>query len=223
MKINERLKTIGDLVEEGSFCFDVGCDHALLDIYLVKRNLGIKALASDILEGPVQEAKKNISKENLSTEIEVVKGDGLSTYREGIDTIIISGMGGRNMIGIFKRNLGVLRKVSTILLSPNNYQEEVKRFLCHNGFYIDDEIFVKEKKFIYQIIKFKRGKRYYSNKQYFFGPVFLEKKGNLFNEYYEREKKSREIILGLLPKKFHLQRRKHQRKLKLITKVLEEK
>ena len=38
MKINDRLKKIGDLVEANSFCLDVGCDHALLDIYLVKKN-----------------------------------------------------------------------------------------------------------------------------------------------------------------------------------------
>ena len=34
MKINDRLKTIGDLADANSFCLDVGCDHAFLDIYL---------------------------------------------------------------------------------------------------------------------------------------------------------------------------------------------
>ena len=43
MKINARLKKIGDLVEANSFCLDVGCDHALLDIYLVKKNKNITA------------------------------------------------------------------------------------------------------------------------------------------------------------------------------------
>ena len=60
MKINNRLKMIGDLVEANSFCLDVGCDHALLDIYLVKRNTNIKAIASDIKSGPLDQAKKNI-------------------------------------------------------------------------------------------------------------------------------------------------------------------
>ena len=39
MKINDRLKKIGDLVEANSFCLDVGCDHAFLDIYLVQIQL----------------------------------------------------------------------------------------------------------------------------------------------------------------------------------------
>ena len=101
MKINDRLKMIGDLVEANSFCLDVGCDHAFLDIYLVKRKDNIRAIASDIAEGPVEAAKENIKREKLDKEIEVRLGNGLDTYSDEVDTIIISGMGGRNIIGIF--------------------------------------------------------------------------------------------------------------------------
>ena len=101
MKINDRLKKIGDLVEANSFCLDVGCDHAFLDIYLVKQNKNIKAIASDVAIGPIDAAKDNIKKEGLEGKIEVRLGNGLDTYSEEVDTIIISGMGGRNMIGIF--------------------------------------------------------------------------------------------------------------------------
>ena len=152
MKINERLERIGDLVEANSFCLDVGCDHALLDIYLVKKNKNIKAIASDIAEGPLEQAKQNIIRENLENEIETRLGPGLKTYSEGIDTIIISGMGGRNIIGICKDSPKVLKKINTLIISPNNYQEDVKRYLCKNGFYIENEEFVRDKKFIYQII-----------------------------------------------------------------------
>ena len=62
MKINNRLKKIGDLVDANSFCLDVGCDHALLDIYVVKNKKNIKAIASDINEKPLKIAKENIKK-----------------------------------------------------------------------------------------------------------------------------------------------------------------
>lgn len=202
MRINDRLKTIGDLADANSFCLDVGCDHAFLDIYLVKRGDNIKAIASDVVEGPLEQAKKNIKAEKLDGVIETRLGNGLDTYSDEVDTVIISGMGGRNMIGIFKNNLDVLKKIKTIIISPNNYQEDVKRFLVSNGFYIEDEVMVKDKKFIYQIIKFYRGNKRYSRREYFFGPVFLKKKDKLFKEYYERELKSREILMDLLPKNF---------------------
>ncbi len=202
MKINDRLKKIGDLVEANSFCLDVGCDHAFLDIYLVQRGENIKAIASDVKEGPLNHARENINKYHLEDKIECRLGNGLDTYSDYVDTIIISGLGGRSMIGIFKSHLEVLKKVNTIILSPNNYQEDVKRFLCKHHFYLSNEELVKEGKFIYQILVFSRGKRRYSRREYFFGPVLLEKKGKLFDEYYKRELVSREILIKVLPKNY---------------------
>ena len=222
MKINARLKKIGDLVEANSFCLDIGCDHALLDIYLVNQNKNIKAIASDIAEGPVEQAKQNIKREHLETEIEVRLGDGLSTYSEEVNTAIISGMGGRTIIGICKNNYKIFKKIDTYILSPNNYQEDVKRFMCKNGYYIENEEFVKDKKFIYQILIFKKGKRKYTKKDYFFGPVFIEKKGPLFREYYERELKSREILLQILPKNFKIKRFQIKNEIKMIKSEIED-
>ena len=216
MKISDRLKKIGDLAEANSFCLDIGCDHALLDIYLVKKNINIKAIASDVKEGPLNHARENIKKEHLENEIEVRLGDGLSTYSEGVDTIIISGMGGRNIIGIFKYKPKILKKIKTIIVSPNNYQEDVKRFLCHNGFIIDDEILVKDGKIIYQIIKLKKGKKRYNKKEYFFGPILLTKKDKLFREYFEREIKSREILINILPKNYKLKKYVIKKEIKMI-------
>ena len=222
MKINNRLKTIGDLVEANSFCLDVGCDHALLDIYLAKSKKNIKTIASDIAEGPLEQAKNNIKRERLDNVIETRLGPGLTTYSEEIDTIIISGMGGRNMIGIMKESPKVLKKVKTLILSPNNYQEDVKRYLCKNNFYIENEEFVKDNHFIYQIIIFKKGKKHYNRKEYFFGPVFIIKKGPLFREYYEKEKKSREILLTMLPKNYRLKRYQTKKEIEMIKKEIED-
>ncbi len=216
MKINARLKKIGDLVNANSFCLDVGCDHALLDIYLVSLKKDIRVIASDIKQGPLEQAKQNIKREKLEKEIILSQGDGLSTYQDGVDTVIISGMGGRNIIGICKSNLKILKKIDTLLISPNNYQEDVKRFLCKNGYYIENEEFVKDNNFIYQIIIFKKGKRKYTKKEYFFGPVFLIKKGPLFREYYLRELKSREILITLLPKNYRYKKYKTKKEIEMI-------
>lgn len=222
MKINARLKAIGDLVEANSYCLDVGCDHALLDIYLIRKDKNIKAVASDIAQGPIEQAKKNIRLENLEEEIEVRQGPGLKTYSKDIDTIIISGMGGRNIIGIIKDDLKVLKTVTTFIISPNNYQEDVKRFICKHGFYIENEEFVKDKNIIYQIIIFKKGKKKYTKSDYFLGPIFRIKKGPLFREYYEKEYKSREILLTLLPNKYRLRRKKLQKEMNLIKNEIED-
>ena len=222
MKINARLKKIGDLVEANSFCLDVGCDHALLDIYLVSKKKNIQAVASDIAEGPLEQAKNNIKRERLEDKIETRLGSGLKTYTDEINTVIISGMGGRNIIGICKEDLKILKKIDTLIISPNNYQEDVKRFLTKNGFYIENEEFVKDKRFIYQIIIFKRGKIKYTKKDYFFGPVFLIKKGPLFREYYLRELKSREILKTMLPNNYKIKKYKLNKEIQMIKNEIED-
>ncbi len=222
MKINARLKKIGDLVEANSFCLDVGCDHALLDIYLVSKKKNIQAVASDIAEGPLEQAKNNIKRERLEDKIETRLGSGLKTYTDEINTVIISGMGGRNIIGICKEDLKILKKIDTLIISPNNYQEDVKRFLTKNGFYIENEEFVKDKRFIYQIIIFKRGKKKYTKKDYFFGPVFLIKKGPLFREYYLRELKSREILKKMLPNNYKIKKYKLNKEIQMIKNEIED-
>ena len=42
--LSKRLETIASLIPLGASVIDIGCDHALLDIYLVKRNDNIKGL-----------------------------------------------------------------------------------------------------------------------------------------------------------------------------------
>ena len=171
MKINDRLKKIGDLVDANSLCLDIGCDHALLDIYLVKEKNQQKAIASDIALGPLEKASENIKKYRVEDKVITRLGNGLDTYTDDIDTAIASGMGGRTIIGIFKNNLKITKKLNQIIVSPNNYQKDVRKFFTSIGFYIEDEELVKDGKYIYQIIKLKKGRKRYSKKEMFFGPV----------------------------------------------------
>ena len=61
IKLSDRLQTIADMVKKGSRIIDVGCDHAFLDIYLVKNNIVKKAIASDITKGAINQAIKNVN------------------------------------------------------------------------------------------------------------------------------------------------------------------
>ena len=61
---------------------DVGCDHAKLAIYLIQSGICSHVVACDINEGPVEVAKKNVSRRTfkdkpLSDYIDVVCTDGL--------------------------------------------------------------------------------------------------------------------------------------------------
>ena len=202
MKINNRLKTIGDLVPLSSYPLDIGCDHALLSIYLVKEKGLSKTVASDNKSGPLKKARENVNFYKVSDKVELIEAEGLDSYKEGIDTITISGMGGLNINKILDDNKRYLKNITTLILSPNNYSDAVKRKLLKLGYHIDNEVLVKEKNIIYQIFVFKRGRKYYSYKKLFLGPVLSKKKDTLTIEYYKNLLENKKALLKALPKSF---------------------
>src|SRR5699024_7669706 len=127
---------------------------------------------------------------------------GLDSYKEGIDTITISGMGGLNINKILDDNKRYLKNITNLILSPNNYSDAVKRKLLKLGYHIDNEVLVKEKNIIYQIFVFKRRRKYYSYKKLFLGPVISKKKDTLTIEYYKNLLENKKALLKALPKSF---------------------
>ena len=220
MKINNRLKTIGDLVPLSSYPLDIGCDHALLSIYLVKEKGIKKAVASDNKSGPLKKAKENVKFYKVKDKVELIEGEGLNSYKEGIDTITISGMGGLNINRILENNKSYLKNINTIILSPNNYSIAVKRKLIKLGYYISDEKLVKENNIIYQILVFKKGRKYYSYKKLYLGPVLMTKEDELTKEYYKKELETKRSLLEALPKSFYSKIRLTKKEIKYLENVL---
>ena len=220
MKINNRLKTIGDLVPLSSYPLDIGCDHALLSIYLVKEKGLSKVVASDNKSGPLKKAKENVDFYKVSDKVKLLKSEGLDSYTKGIDTITISGMGGLNINKILDDNKKYLKNIDTLILSPNNYSLAVKRKLIKFGYHIEDEVLVKEKNIIYEILVFKKGRKYYSYKKLFLGPILMTKKDNLTKEYYQNILDTKMSLLNALPKSFRNKIRLTKKEIKYLEEIL---
>lgn len=221
IKLNKRLQTVANLVDENRNVIDIGCDHAFLSIYLVQNKTPKYIIASDVKEGPLAHAKENCEKYHVLDEINLKLGSGIEPIEDKIDTIIISGMGGYNMIGILKYKRDLYKNVDTIILSPNNDSDKVRKEICKLDFYIDEEVLVKENNIIYVVIRFKRGKKRYLSSQYIYGPVLMQRKDSLFLEYIKKEQQTKEGLLAVLPKKYLSRRFQLKKELKLINKLLQ--
>ena len=194
MRISNRLKCISEFVEDNDKIIDIGCDHALLDIYLMNNKNNINLIASDIHEGAIKNAKKNISKHALLDKIDLRLGDGLNVINENeVDTIIIAGMG---YYSIEKK----MNKIKKIIVQSNTDVVKLRKFVIKLGYKIEDELLVKDKDIIYTIIKFTLGKEKYSYEEIYFGPKILSKKDDLFLEYYNKKLLKYENLLLQLPK-----------------------
>lgn len=222
MKISKRLKIVGDLVDENSRVIDVGCDHALLSIYLVNRNINLSVIASDVKKGPLVQAKENIRKHHMEDIIKIKEGNGLAPMEKDTDTVVITGMGGKTMLGIFKNEEQKLSQVKTIIISPNTDVILIRTFLIKHGFYLEKEVLLEEHNIIYSILKFHKGKVKYTAKELYFGPILLQKKDKLFRKYFEKELQRKQISLSFLPKKYFLKRYKLKQEINLLEKTIKE-
>ncbi len=187
MKINNRLKLVGDYVDKGSIPLDIGCDHAKLSIYLLKERNFPFVYASDNKSGPLNQAMENVDYYNLADRIELIKAEGLNSLNDKIDTITVTGMGGLTINKMFLENRNKLTNIKTIILSPNNFIKEVRETITSLGYYLKDEELVEESDKLYHLLVFSRGDRIYSDEELYLGPVLITKNKEIIKKYYRNE------------------------------------
>ena len=187
MKINKRLKLVGDYVDKGSIPLDIGCDHAKLSIYLLKERNFPFVYASDNKSGPLNQAKENVDYYNLADRIELIKAEGLNSLNDKIDTITVTGMGGLTINKMFLENRDKLTNIKTIILSPNNFIKEVRETITSLGYYLKDEELVEESDKLYHVLVFSKGNRIYFDEELYLGPVLMTKNKEIIKKYYRNE------------------------------------
>ena len=152
--MDKRLTTIAGLVRPGSRVADIGTDHAYLPVALVGSGVCPSALACDVREGPLQNAKKAVEAAGLSDRIECRLGDGLSVVgADEADEIIIAGMGGETVAAILAACPWSREPGRRYLLQPMTHAEDLRRHLLENGFVIGRELTVAVGRHVYLIIE----------------------------------------------------------------------
>ena len=126
-KTDARLLEAARLGRPGSAFADVGTDHAYLPIYLIKEGLSPRGLATDLRDGPVAAARRNLAAAGISDRVTVRKCDGLDGIGEfAPDDIYILGMGGELIRDILSRSDYVRRQGVRLILQPMTKPEELR-------------------------------------------------------------------------------------------------
>lgn len=200
IKLSKRLECIADMVDNSSVIADIGCDHALLDIYLSQKKIIKKSIACDITIGALDQAKKNISINNIKN-IDTRLGDGLEPINDddNIDTIVMSGLGDQKIINVLDNNKNKLKSVNSIIIQSNTGIYNIRKYLTSIGYFIENEKLIKERNIIYVVIKFSKGNNKYTKKELMYGPLLLKNKDNLFNELLINKINKNNYILRKLP------------------------
>ena len=201
IKLSKRLLTIANLIDDNSRVADIGCDHGLVSIYLAMNKQNISIIASDINQNALDNAIKNINKYHLEDKIKVCLSNGLDNINDEIDTIIISGMGGHTIVDILTNNQEKLNTINNIIIQSNNDIEYVRRKIVKLGYYISKEKLILDKNIYYTVILFTKGKKKYTNKEYYFGPILLKENSKIFIEKNNKEYTKLVNIKNNIPKR----------------------
>lgn len=184
--LDNRLQEIAHQVPIGSKVVDVGTDHAYLPVYLVKNNIAVSAIASDITDGPYMAAQKTVQSFGLGHLIEVRRADGINGLKQDeANVCIVAGMGGSTIIDILSQGKDNLVGVKCLILQPMVGASELRRWLAKNSWQIVQERLAKENSRLYEIIVAEKADIEYewTEIEYLVGKRLLSERPILFQEH----------------------------------------
>ncbi len=190
IKISDRLKSLVKYISSEDKVMDVGCDHAIIDIYLVQSGVLDKIVVCDVNPNALQNGISNIEKYELTNNIIPVLGYGIEKANNyNIDTVLISGLGSKTIIDIL--DAPNINNVYKLILQSNNNHYELRKFLVEKGFTIFDEEIIKDGKKTYINMLAARAEypALYTELEYEFGPILTKNPNNLnyFKELLETQ------------------------------------
>ncbi|MFQ8989412.1 MAG: tRNA (adenine(22)-N(1))-methyltransferase, partial [Intestinibacter sp.] len=153
VKLTDRLLKIASLVDNGKRIADIGTDHGYIPVYLLNQNKIQYAILGDVNKGPLENARKEVTRNKLQDKVDLRLGSGIEVLKENeVDEIIIAGMGGMLINNLLKANEKVAHTTEKLILQPMQAPEELRMFLYQNGYKILDEHLVREEHRLYEII-----------------------------------------------------------------------
>lgn len=170
MKSN-RLNLILKQIRKDERVLDLGTDHALLLIELLKKDITTNVVGSDINEGPLNIARQNLSESGFDN-VKLIQSDGFENIEpKDFDTIVIAGLGTSTIRDIIKSK----EFNGRYLIHSTNHLEDLRRYINEIGHMIVNEWIDKEDHIYNVIIETRLGDQKLEHKDLFLGPFLKEK------------------------------------------------
>lgn len=152
-KPDDRLRLLIDLVGSCERVIDIGTDHALLPIRLVEEGKCGCVIAIDSSISAFKKAQRNVAKAGAGDKITVLHGSGLKNVEVKVgDTLVLAGLGGREIISILSEKLPLPGNVSIIAQAQSDLFLMRDFFASNNWEFLAEEL-VEAKGYIYVIVK----------------------------------------------------------------------
>ncbi len=199
--LSNRLMACCGYVRPGDRVADVGCDHGLLGIYLLRTGIAQSVIASDIREGPLHQAVINGEKYGVSGKMSFFLCDGVQGIPRDFDCMVCAGMGGDTMVSILEAAPWLRDHRYRLILQCQSKRPMLREYLNRRGFAITRETLAKDGKFLYPVMEviYQPGPLLTPG-AYYLSHALLESGSPLLTEYRQRVLDGlRRSIAGLKP------------------------
>ncbi len=140
LHLDPRLALCASFVRKDTRLADIGTDHAYLPVKLACTGQIRSAVAADIRQGPLENARQNILRFGMEDKIRTLLSDGLDELQpDDADDIVMAGMGGELIARLIARTPWLRDSQKHLILQPMTRASELRGWLCENGFRILDE------------------------------------------------------------------------------------
>ncbi len=202
MELPLRLYAIAGFIPLGRRVVDVGTDHALLPVYLVRNRICPGVVAGDVHPGPYRIALSAVAVAGLADRIDVRMGDGLTIVKpDEVNVAVIAGMGGGTIREILKNSFGIAASLERLVLQPMVDAGALRIWLVEKGWHIADEVLLEEGGTIYEVIVAERGREEVADPLLIeIGARLVEKKDPLLKKHLTNQIQSLQRIVYSLAK-----------------------
>ena len=154
--MDKRLCAIAEYLRGQHTVADIGTDHALLPIFLIKNGYAQKVIASDINEKPLLKGKENLVKQGVADSVELRLCSGLDGFTsDEFNAAVIAGMGAETIIEILEAGKGVLQN-KKLVLNPVSKSNLLLNYLNNGEYRVLNHNAVMSGGRIYEIITVKK-------------------------------------------------------------------
>jgi tRNA (adenine22-N1)-methyltransferase len=145
-----RIKAVTRLIEKDSVVVDIGSDHALLAINLLKNGIAKHVYNIELNKLPYENTIKNLTDAGVIDKTTNILADGLQTklIKSEIDYCVISGIGAHNIINILE-NANKSIKIKNYIFVPHSNPNLLKNYLIEHNFRIKHEENINQRGYSY--------------------------------------------------------------------------
>jgi len=159
-RLSARLEAVLEEVGRCDWLVDLCADHARLSIAAVARGQARRALAIDLHQAPLVQARRHLRDANLLERVLLLRGDGLAVLRpakRGERTLVIAGVGGDLAAQLLERSRDAAN-ADRIVIQPERHAREARAWMRANGFHLASERLVAEGRRLHLILRFERAR-----------------------------------------------------------------